>query len=250
MVSRAIVRHIPDSYSACISSHPFHKSLNLQLARDQHSNYVHTLRELGLDVIVLPPLQDFPDSCFVEDTAIIHKSKAVITRTGALSRRGEGQSIADVLQEFFAISFITETATIEGGDVVHFPDFLISGLSQRTNHEGVTQSSSFLGVPIRTVSDNSIVHLKSYISSLDDHTVLTSVAYASHPALEGLSKILISAKELYASNALAINGTIIIADGFPMTEKILKEHGFDTIKLETSEIQKCDGALTCLSLLF
>lgn len=250
MVSRAIVRQIPDCYSACISSHSLHNTLNLQLARDQHAKYVQTLRELGLEVIVLPSLPDFADSCFVEDTAIIHKSKAVITRTGALSRRGEGQSIADVLQQYFDISFITEPATIEGGDVVHFADFLISGLSQRTNQDGVSQSSRFLSVPIKIISDSSIVHLKSYISFLNNQTVLITDKYALHPALDGLLKIIIPAHEQYASNALSINGTILIANGFPKTEKILKEKNFDIIKLDTSEFMKCDGALTCLSLVF
>lgn len=250
LVKRAIVRQIPDSYSSCISSHPLHKDLNLSLAREQHSAYVQTLRDLGLDVIALQPLHDSPDCCFVEDTAIIHKSKTVITRTGALSRRGEVESISDVLQQFFDIKFISEPGTIEGGDVLHFTNFLISGISQRTNQNAVDQASHFLGVPIKTISDPSIIHLKSYISYLNDQTILTTQKYVNNSALEGFNKLIIPSSESYAANALSINGTIIIAQGFSLTEQLLKDNGFDIISLETSEIQKCDGALTCLSLLF
>ena len=91
--------------------------------------YIKTLQEFGLDVIIFPALNRFSDSCFVEDTAILHKNKAVITRMGATSRRGEGDSIADVLRDYFSLNYIAEPGTIEGGDVVHLPDRLISGIS-------------------------------------------------------------------------------------------------------------------------
>ena len=250
LVKHAIVRQIPDSYSCCISSHPLHKDLNLSLAREQHSRYILTLRDLGLDVIILSALQEFPDCCFVEDTAFIHKSKAIITRTGALSRRGECQSIADILTQYFDISFITEPGTIEGGDVLHFPNFLLSGISQRTNQEAVNQASHFLNVSIKTISDPSIVHLKSYISFLNYQTILTTQKYANNPALENFNKLIIPTSEAYAANALAINDSIIITNGFPKTKQLLKDNDFDIISLETSEIQKCEGALTCLSLVF
>lgn len=250
MFKRAIVRHIPDNYISCLSSHPKHDDLNLNRTREQHTLYIQLLRELGLEVIELPALRENPDCPFVEDTAVIYKSRAVITNMGVLSRKTEVQSIAEILQDYFSINFISSPATIEGGDVLHFSDRLISGMSQRTNKLGIEQTSSFLSVPISTIIDSSIMHLKSYVSYLDEQNILVTEKYANNEVFSGLNKIIVPKAEIYAANALSINGSIIIANGFPQTEKILKEHSYDTIKLQTTEFAKCDGALTCLSLLF
>ena len=250
MYKHAIVRKIPDSYVSCLSSHPLHNELNINKAREQHTKYVQLLRDLGLEVIILPALDTQPDCCFVEDTAIIYKSKAVITYMGAPSRRGEVDSIAEILKEHFSIKYISKPATIEGGDVVHFPHFLISGISQRTNEAGLTQTSSFLDVPIKAIKDPSIMHLKSYVSYLDDQTVLVTEKYSNDKSLDNLKKIIVPKNEAYAANVLYVNDTIIIPDGYPGTKHLLSENSFDVIILQTSEIAKCDGALTCLSLLF
>ena len=250
MFKHAIVRQIADSYTSCISSHPLHKKLNLEKAREQHSLYVKTLQELGLDLIILSALNKFPDSCFVEDTAIIHDSKAVITRMGVSSREGESATIADVLKDYFDLSYIKQPGTIEGGDVVHLSNKLLSGISQRTNREGVSQTSSFLNVQIETIIDPSIIHLKSHISYLTNNTVLVTSKYASDGTIKKYNKIVVPQSEEYATNVLSINGTILMAKGFQKTQKMLEENGFDIILVETSEIEKCQGALTCLSILF
>ena len=73
MAKRAIVRPPGRSYCNCISSHPEHSRLDLDLALVQHQEYVRTLSELGLEVIELSPRDDLPDACFVEDTVVVHQ---------------------------------------------------------------------------------------------------------------------------------------------------------------------------------
>ena len=48
--------------------------------------YVEALREAGLEVVELPPLDAHPDACFVEDCALVARGSALITRSGAPSR--------------------------------------------------------------------------------------------------------------------------------------------------------------------
>ena len=79
----ALVREPGVSFSQCITSHPLQHSINVSNAKKQHSAYCNTLTELGLEVIHLPIDNERPDSCFVEDNAIIHNKKALITRMGA-----------------------------------------------------------------------------------------------------------------------------------------------------------------------
>ena len=48
-------------------------------ALEQHDAYVEALRTAGLEVTVLPALEEFPDSVFVEDTCVITPSGIVVS---------------------------------------------------------------------------------------------------------------------------------------------------------------------------
>ena len=89
----AIVREPGISYDSCLSDHPLKRYINIGQARHQHKIYCQTLEELGLEIISLPREDQLPDACFVEDTVVIHKSRAFITRIGAESRRGEENEV-------------------------------------------------------------------------------------------------------------------------------------------------------------
>ena len=54
----------------------------------QHLSYTAVLRSLGLKIIKLPSLPDYPDAHFVEDVAVITPEVAVITRPGAAAAPG------------------------------------------------------------------------------------------------------------------------------------------------------------------
>lgn len=88
---RNAIAHIPgmsikDGLTTSSLGKPdYHKAL------EQHSKYIITLRQSGLEVKVLPEKDLFPDSVFIEDIALCTPVFAVITRPGAESRRGEIQ---------------------------------------------------------------------------------------------------------------------------------------------------------------
>jgi dimethylargininase len=250
MFKRALVRAPGKAYCRCISSHPLLHTLSLDRAKEQHAAYVNTLRELGLEIILLPPEDALPDACFVEDTAVIVGHHAVITRPKPESRRGETVSIKTVLNEFMEVQELSPPSTLEGGDVIHLEEYLISGVTSRTNPKGVEELSSKLGVRVKAVVDPDIVHLKSYVTYLGQNTIIGTERYKGHLVFAGIHYIVIPNHESYAANTLSVNGTILMPSGFGETQRILQSEGFDTIALDTSEFQKCEGALTCLSLLF
>lgn len=64
-------------------------ALDVDEAKRQHENFVRLLRELGLDVIELPPDENLPDCVFVEDTAVVCNGTALITRPAAAHRAKE-----------------------------------------------------------------------------------------------------------------------------------------------------------------
>src|SRR5687768_9639559 len=92
MFTRAIVRGPAANFSEGLTSPDRGGSLGMPdfaRALEQHAAYCSALAQCGLSVTTLAPDPNYPDSTFVEDTAILTERCAVIARPGALSRCGE-----------------------------------------------------------------------------------------------------------------------------------------------------------------
>jgi dimethylargininase len=218
-------------------------------AKRQHAEYCRVLADLGLELIRVPRDDENADSCFVEDNAVIHHGKALICRMAKDSRRGEIGAVESILKGRISVKRATAPATVEGGDVVHFSDRLLSGVTQRTNEHGISQMEEWLDVRVDTVRDPSIVHLKSYVTYLGKDFVISTKRYSLHPALKGFSVLVVPEDEGYAADTLAIGDTVLMAKGRPQSQALVEDAGFDVVSLDVSEIEKCEGALTCLSLI-
>jgi len=193
-----------------------------QRARAQHALYCEALLELGLEVIRVPRDDLHPDSCFVEDNAVVHGGKALICRMARESRRGEEVEVEAALREYMTVKRAVAPATIEGGDVIHLQDRLISGVTQRTNLGGVAQLREWLGVPVDTIEDPGIVHIKSYVTYLGRGTMFATGKYASHPALEGFRVLVVPEGEEYAADTLAIGNTVVMPAGLPRAHELVR----------------------------
>ncbi|MEZ4620581.1 MAG: hypothetical protein R2867_34435 [Caldilineaceae bacterium] len=79
---------------------------------------------------------------------------------------------------------------------------------------------------------------------------MIDAAFVDHPAFAGYDKLVIDPDEVYAANTLWINDHLLMPAGFPKTKQKLVTMGLPIIELETSELRKMDGGLTCLSLRF
>ena len=246
---KAIVREPGEGFSRCISTHPMRHTVDVARARVQHATYVKTLEDLGLEVIRLEKADGLPDSCFVEDTAVVHGEKALLCRPSEEARRDEVTAIEGVMSEMLDVKRASGPATIEGGDVLHLRDRLVCGLTRRTNREGARQLADWLGVRVDIVAAPVLMHLKSHVSYIRDGTILVTKTLADEPALAGEHRIVVPDGEEYAANVLSVNGTVVLPAGFPGTKKVLERAGVDVIALEMAEFPKCDGAMTCLSIL-
>jgi dimethylargininase len=246
----ALVREPGNLYTNCLSEQPLHHTVNLKKARQQHLQYCETLEELGLEIFYVPRDDEHPDSCFVEDNAVVENGKALICRMAKPSRCGEQTEVASELEKLMPIKWANSPATIEGGDVIHVDGKLLSGISGRTNYEGVAQMQEWLNVPVSTIFDPTIMHLKSYVTYLGKRIMISTEKYANHPALEGYNILIPPVKEDYAADTLRVGDSVLMAEGYDIAQTMVREAGFYVISMNVSEIQKCDGALTCLSILF
>jgi dimethylargininase len=79
--------------------------------------------------------------------------------------------------------------------------------------------------------------------------VICTGQYVDHPELRQFEKIVVNRKEVYAANTLTIGDVVLMSKGYPVSEQLVRDAGFDIITLDMSEFEKCEGALTCLSIL-
>ena len=221
------------------------------LALRQHEAYVQALRACGLEVLVLEPVADHPDAHFVEDCAVLLPEVAVVTRPGALARRGEVASVAEVLPGDRPQARIEAPGTLEGGDVLVVGRQVLIGISERSNRAGAAQLGAIVashGYTWTAVPLAAGLHLKSSVNLLTAELLLVTAAFAERPELAGWRRLVVPADEDYAANSLRINEQLLVPGGFPATEALLRQQGFATVVLDTSEMRKMDGGLTCLSL--
>lgn len=222
----------------------------------QHDNYIEALKKCGVEVTVLEADERYPDSCFVEDPALITRKCAIITNPGAESRNGEKKEIVGAVKKFFPddkIEYIKDPGTLEGGDVMMVGDTFYVGLSARTNAEGIRQLTEILnkyGLECVQVPLEKVLHLKTGVNYLENNNMLVSGEFIEKPEFAKYNKIVIPEEEAYAANCIWVNDTVIVPEGYPAVLKAVQDAGYKTLLVDTSEFRKIDGGLSCLSLRF
>jgi dimethylargininase len=229
---------------------------DFEKAAGQHRAYVEALEEAGVTVRRLPPEPSLPDSHFVEDTAVIHRGVAILTRPGAGTRRAEVDRIRPVLERELEVVDLgpASDATLDGGDVLIAGRHVLIGVSKRTNPAGADGLAQRLrevdpGLRIDSVPFEGVLHLKSGV------TALRPDAYVGDPAIRLARKPpapvhWLPPAEGYAANVLPVNDTLFVLAGSPAVRSLADRYCARVVPLDLSEFRKMDGSLTCLSLLW
>ena len=229
---------------------------DLALMQRHHADYIAALRATGATVIELPALEDYPDSVFVEDTALCLPQGAVIMRPGAPSRLGEAAEMAPVLAGLYRdIRRIDgEGSFIEGGDILVTETEILVGRSARTNAAGVAELSRLVadwGHSVRELhTPPGVLHFKTDCSLMDGETILATDRLAASGCFKGYRVIPVAAGEEASANAIRFNDSVLFPADFPRTRDRLEAAGYTVTEIGNSECAKIDGGMSCLSLRF
>lgn len=227
---------------------------NYEKALQQHNDYVLALKECGLQVTCLPADENFPDSTFVEDVALLTNNLAIITNPGAQSRREEIKLIQPVVDSFYQnIKFITSPSTVEAGDIMMVGSHFYVGLSERTNNIGAEQIISHLneyGMTGSIIELSEVLHLKTGLGYLENNNLLACGEFLNKAEFKKYNILEVVQDEAYAANSVWINNKVLVPKGFPKTAQLIKAAGYTIREVDVSEFQKIDGGLSCLSLRF
>jgi len=247
--TQALVRPPSKHFAQALSKHPEATSINLHKARQQHTAYCEALQTAGLAIEILEPLDDFPDSVFIEDNAVILENQAVLCLMKATSRQGEVSDLRDALQPRLPVHPLQAPVFIDGGDVLQTADTVFVGQSQRTNPEAVKALQTLTSKQVIPVRVNQELHLKTSVSFLGNNLLVIYPSHINTEPFRDFEWIEAEDDEAYAANCLAVGNFVILPAGFPKLEQRIQENGFSTLPVEMSEFQKADGGITCLSLL-
>jgi dimethylargininase len=248
----AIVRPPPNSYVNCVSTNPRRKDIDITLAREQHRTYVSVLKEAGIEVIELEPVEAYPDSVFMQDPALLGTHRSVIGRFGEETRSGEAKVLINDLKNHGvrvgALNSVEAPGTMEGGDIVVTDRGIFVGESQRTNANGIKQLKFLLREQVVRSVKTGLMHLLCGCSYLNKGNMIVAPDIVSPTLFAGFRFVEIPRAESYAADALYLGaGKVLIPSGFQRTVSKLKRAGYRPVEIDVSEFRKGDGGVTCLS---
>jgi dimethylargininase len=249
----AVTRPVSPSLANCELTHLERVPLDVTKAIAQHDAYETLLQSLGATIVQVAAAPELPDAVFIEDTAIVLDEVAVMTRPGALARRGESAAVTPVLATYRTVVAMEAPATLDGGDVMRVGRKLYVGRSSRTNDDGIQALQRLVReYDYRVVPTDftGCLHLKSAVTTVADDVLLMNPAWVAASAFPGCEVVSIDAREPDGANALRIGGTVVYSSQFPRTLAMLERRGLRVASLDYSEFAKAEGAVTCCSLVF
>ena len=250
----AVARSISPSYDSALTGFFGTRQPSRNEAEGSHAAYIAALSAHGTEVTVLPALEEHPDCCFTEDTAVIVGDMAVIPNMGHPTREGEQEAVVEHLSERYEISRMPEGAKLDGGDVVFYDDMYLIGISTRTSKDGAEHLASKVreaGYNAQLIPvPSSTLHLTTVMSSPRPGTIIAAEGHFTKELLRPLADELlwVPNRETYAANTIGYsNDRAIISAGFPVTREVMLDAGFSITSVDMDPIMQADGSLTCLS---
>ncbi|MDE2777563.1 MAG: amidinotransferase [Chloroflexota bacterium] len=250
--SRALMRQPARNFAAGLTTSKRQDPPDFDLAPRQHETYAQALRDCGLDVKVLPADERFPDGHFVEDPFVIFRDLAFHCRSGAPSRRGEGESLKAHLSPLRIVE-PPRDARIDGGDVLFCADRVLVGISARTNGAGFEALRKALrsvkaDILVEPVPFTGVLHLKSGLTELAPQVLIRDPALQTDYDLTWAEVIDLPPEEGYAADVMPVNDTLFVAANCPRAFAAASSVCSRVVPLDLSEFVKMDGGVTCLSL--
>lgn len=253
LFDQVFVRPPAQTYVNCISTNPARDKIDVTLAKGQHRQYVSVLKNAGIRVTELAPLDEFPDSVFMQDPALLGSGVGIVGRFGEQARRGEEKELVrDLGHNGYTVDrlrCVEPPGTMEGGDIVVTDRGIFVGESSRSNIAGIKQVETHLNEVSVTPVKTDLFHLLCGCSYLNSGRMIIAPELVKPESFPGFDFIKIPKEYSYACDALYIgDGKVVIPAGFEVVSKKLKDEGYHPVEVDVSEFHKGDGGVTCLSL--
>lgn len=233
------------------------EGIHIKKAMEQHKNFVKTLRQHDVEVILLPVKDHFPEQVFTRDIGFTLGQTIFVADMANRVRKGE----EDVLKEWLEnekISYYNLVGDmIEGGDVIIDRKTIYIGLSNRTNQNAIDHMQNLLPEfeVVNIPFIEKFLHLDCVFNIISENEGLIFPEALEDKEIQFLSSrydlIEVSKEEQFTlgTNVLSIGNKKVIS--LPVNENVnnqLRKRGYEVIEVDITEIIKSGGSFRCCTL--
>ncbi|MFB1050916.1 dimethylarginine dimethylaminohydrolase family protein [Paraliobacillus sp. JSM ZJ581] len=234
------------------------ENIDVQIAMEQHEQFVQTLKDQQIEVLELKPNPDLYEQVFTRDIGFCIGKTLYTSNMQRQIRAPEVSELKRHLAQQLIPFQSIETSSIEGGDVIVDGQTIWIGVSERTTIDAIqmlqTQLPHHQIIPLPIPKQ--ILHLDCAFNVIAHHTVLIYPDAFQEDDLKKIENnyeviIKVSEEEQFTlgTNVLPIGNYTVIS--LPENKKVnqdLTRHGFSVIEVPFSEIIKSGGSFRCCSL--
>lgn len=233
------------------------EGIHIAKALEQHENFVRTLRENNIEVILLPYHKKYPEQVFTRDIGFTLGETVFVADMASDVRQGEENVLRQwLVDEGFSYYNIVGDH-IEGGDVIIDGKTIYVGLSDRTNQKAVDHLSKVLtSFDVRAIPfTETYLHLDCVFNVVSPDVALIFPEALTEDDIKFFESryelIEVSKEEQFTlgTNVLSIGNKRILS--LPVNKgvnKQLYDRGFEVIEVDITEIIKSGGSFRCCTL--
>lgn len=237
--------------------HFIDEGIHIERALQQHEEFVKTLKNHDVDVILLPYHKKYPEQVFTRDIGFTLGQTIFVANMATDVRAGEENVLKQWLEDEEISYYNLVEELIEGGDVVIDRDTVYVGLSNRTNQKAADQLQRLLtDFQIVTIPfKEKYLHLDCVFNVVSPDVALIYPKALSQKEIDLFASrydlIEVSEEEQFqlGTNVLSIGNKRLFS--LPVNENVnnqLRKRGFEVIEVDITEIIKSGGSFRCCTL--
>ena len=233
------------------------KPVDQRLAYLQWQRIYDVFVELGHQVELIAPLPGLPDMVYAANGATVLDGRVLVARFRHEERAAEAPAYLDW---FGARPFDVRQADSvnEGqGDFLAISDLLLAGRGFRSERASHSETETFFGRPVIGLNlvQADFYHLDTALAVLDERTIMYYPAAFSPESQQILRKlfpdaIIANAQDAaaFGLNAVSDGRHVVLPAGATGLAAQLREHGFEPIAADVSELLRGGGGVKCCTL--
>jgi N-dimethylarginine dimethylaminohydrolase len=233
------------------------EGIHIKRALEQHREFVRTLEDHEIEVVLLPYHKKYPEQVFTRDIGFTLGQTIFVAKMAHDVRIGEEDVLKQWLDDEEMSYFNLAEDRIEGGDVIIDGETIYVGLSNRTHQEAVEHLQGLLiqydvkAIPFK----EKYLHLDCVFNVISPDTALIYRPALTEEDIDLFSSryelIEVSEDEQFTlgTNVLSIGNKKILS--LPINKQVnqnLRNRGFEVIEVDISEIIKSGGSFRCCTL--
>ncbi|MDQ0254047.1 N-dimethylarginine dimethylaminohydrolase [Evansella vedderi] len=233
------------------------EGLHIELAMEQHKNFVKTLEDHGVEVILLPTNDKYPEQVFTRDIGFTLGQTTFVAEMAHDVRIGEEGILKAWLEEQEISYYNLVGDMIEGGDVLINKNKIYVGLSNRTNQQAIDHLQRLLHeYEVITIPfTEKYLHLDCVFNIISPNEALYFPEAFTKKEINILANhfdlIEVNGEEQFTlgTNVLSIGDKKIFS--LPVNREVnqqLRIRGYEVIEVDITEIIKSGGSFRCCTM--